>query len=301
LPPRDQAGDIRDYLVTNMSYDLNPDSVGDDPMTDFFFGSRAGYCEHFATAMVVLLRMRGIPARLVTGFLSGQYNEMGSFYTVRASDAHAWVEAYLDDEGWVVFDPTPPAGRPVAVTVSAIKEFLDNVVMKWNIYVVNYEMSDQIKMVEGAIEAGREGQRGFSEARGDLKEFFSGLKGGKGIVLIPLVIVLGAAFLFGVIYLIIFFTSLPYKKGRGDVKGAVREYFRALKYLSKRGLKKDVSMTPREFAGEVGRKRPSLSSDMDILTDAYYAQRYGGIERYAEAAESFGRIREKLKDKKIDI
>ncbi len=304
-PPRDQAEDIRDYLLANMSYDLNPDSMGDEPLTDFLFGERAGYCEHFATAMVVLLRIRGIPARLVTGFLSGQYNEMGSFYTVRASDAHAWVEAYFDDSGWVVFDPTPPAGRPVALSLSAAREFFENMVMKWNIYVVNYEMSDQIKMIEGAIEAGKEGQRGLLEARGDLRDFLSGPKGGKKIFLIPLGIILTAAFLVGVFYLVLFFTSFGFKRRGGDVRGAVREYFRALRYLSRRGLKKDIRITPREFASEVRRKRPSLSSDMDILTDAYYAQRYGGAEpfgpKYSEAAASFNRIKEKLKKGKADV
>lgn len=303
--PKDQAEDIRDYLLENMSYDLNPDSMGDEPLTDFFFGGKTGYCEHFATAMVVLLRIRGIPARLVTGFLSGGYNEMGSFYTVRASDAHAWVEAFFDESGWVIFDPTPPAGRSFAQDLSAAREFFENMIMKWNIYVVNYEMSDQIKMIEGAVEAGREGQRGLLEARGDLSDFLSGLKKGKKIFLIPLGIILAAAFLVGVFYLVFFFTSLGHTKRGGDVRGAVREYFRALRFLSKRGLKKDIRMTPREFSYEVGRKKPSLSSDMNVLTDAYYAQRYGGADpfgpKYSEAVASFKSMREKLKNKKMDV
>ena len=66
--------------------------------------------------MVLMLRSQGIPARLVTGFLGGEYNPFEGYYIVRESNAHAWVEACMPGEGWRIFDPTPPAGRPVART-----------------------------------------------------------------------------------------------------------------------------------------------------------------------------------------
>src|SRR3989454_389608 len=85
-----------------------------DPVDDFLFTRKTGYCEHYATAMVVLLRALGIPARLVTGFLPGVWNDFGNYYTIRQQDAHAWVEVYFPLSGWVTFAPTPsvPAAVP---------------------------------------------------------------------------------------------------------------------------------------------------------------------------------------------
>ena len=85
---------------------------GPDPLADFLFNVRAGHCEYFSTAMVVMLRTQGIAARVVNGFLPGEYNEAAGAYTVRQSDAHSWVEVYFPEtNSWVTFDPTPAAGR----------------------------------------------------------------------------------------------------------------------------------------------------------------------------------------------
>ncbi len=108
--PLVKAALIRDWLLTTMSYDLNPKGIGKDPLSVFLFEEERGYCEHFSTAMVVMLRATGVPSRIVTGFLAGSFNEIGSFYIVHASDAHAWVEVYDEAAGWVSFEPTPPRG-----------------------------------------------------------------------------------------------------------------------------------------------------------------------------------------------
>ena len=85
---------------------------GPDPVADFLFNVKAGHCEYFATAMAVMLRTRGVVARVVNGFLPGEYNEAAGAYTVRQSDAHSWVEVYFPEtRSWVTFDPTPSAGR----------------------------------------------------------------------------------------------------------------------------------------------------------------------------------------------
>lgn len=85
---------------------------GDHPLEDFLFRYKSGHCEYFASAMVLLLRSQGIPARLVTGFLGGEYNRLEGYYVVRQVNAHAWVEAWIEGEGWRTFDATPPDGRP---------------------------------------------------------------------------------------------------------------------------------------------------------------------------------------------
>src|SRR6266481_2262029 len=90
--PFDKALAIESYLRNRFTYTLNlTGKPGDDPLAHFLFETRAGHCEYFASAMIVMLRTLGIPSREVNGFLPGEYNELGGDYIVRASDAHSWV------------------------------------------------------------------------------------------------------------------------------------------------------------------------------------------------------------------
>ena len=86
-------------------YTLSPKLVGND-YDAFFFDTKEGYCEHYAGAFVILARLANIPARVVTGYYGGEFNEVGNFYTLRQSDAHSWVEVYIQDKGWIRYDPT---------------------------------------------------------------------------------------------------------------------------------------------------------------------------------------------------
>jgi len=109
----DKARAIAAYLRTTYTYDLNAnDKPGEDSefVEHFLFEQRTGYCDHFSTAMAVLLRMNGIPSRWVKGFAPGevQVDEAGHVWSdVRALHAHSWVEAYIPGIGWVAFEPTP--------------------------------------------------------------------------------------------------------------------------------------------------------------------------------------------------
>jgi transglutaminase-like putative cysteine protease len=87
-------------------YTLNPPLLGRDAVDDFLYGSRAGFCEHFAGSFVFLMRAAGVPARVVTGYQGGDLNPIDGFITVRQSDAHAWAEVWLAGRGWVRVDPT---------------------------------------------------------------------------------------------------------------------------------------------------------------------------------------------------
>ena len=104
----DKAAAVRDYLLT-IPYDFFPPAqpLGSETVDNFLFVDRRGVCEQFATSLAVMLRTLGVPARLVAGYGAGQYNSLSGYYTVRASDAHAWVEVYFPGYGWVPFDPTP--------------------------------------------------------------------------------------------------------------------------------------------------------------------------------------------------
>ncbi len=100
---------IRDYLLETYPYDFvpPPQDRDEDAVDQFLFEFQRGFCEMYVSAMVVMLREIGIPARFVVGYGSGDYNPFTGFYEVRADDAHSWAEVYFADYGWVPFDPTP--------------------------------------------------------------------------------------------------------------------------------------------------------------------------------------------------
>jgi transglutaminase-like putative cysteine protease len=88
------------------TYTLSPRLLGRNSIDEFLFTTREGYCEHYASAFVVMMRMAGIPARVVTGYQGGESNAFGDYFLIRHSDAHAWAEVWLDGAGWVRIDPT---------------------------------------------------------------------------------------------------------------------------------------------------------------------------------------------------
>lgn len=94
-------------------YTRQPPRLGEQPVDEFLFTTRRGFCEHYAAAYVTLMRAAGIPARIVTGYQGGELNELGDYLIVRQSNAHAWAEVWLGDQGWVRVDPTSavPAER----------------------------------------------------------------------------------------------------------------------------------------------------------------------------------------------
>ncbi len=115
--PFDKTLAIRDYLRQNITYNdqiaAPPDGV--DPVHYVLFNSQEGYCNYYASAMAMMLRSQGIPARVASGYAQGEYSEDFISYRVRASNAHTWVEAYFPNYGWIQFEPTaslPIVSRP---------------------------------------------------------------------------------------------------------------------------------------------------------------------------------------------
>jgi hypothetical protein len=122
---RDDADVVRSALAyfhqENFYYTLTPPRLGPDPTDEFLFETRRGFCEHYASAFVTLMRAAGVPARVVVGYQGGIYNSTGNYLIVRQSDAHAWAEVWLKDAGWVRVDPT------AAVAPSRIEYGIDGV------------------------------------------------------------------------------------------------------------------------------------------------------------------------------
>ena len=151
------------------TYTLDPGVFGDNTADEFWFDRKQGFCEHIASAFVVLIRALHIPARIVTGYQGGDVNAIDGYWTVRQSDAHAWAEVWLEHQGWVRVDPTSavapgrtgsfqrlqaPEGifRQALVTVSpdlaiqlrAIWEATNN---RWNQWVLNYSQDKQMNLL----------------------------------------------------------------------------------------------------------------------------------------------------------
>lgn len=97
---------LRLFREQNFRYTLEPPILGTHVIDDFLFTTRAGFCEHYSSAFVVLMRALGIPSRVVTGYQGGEINPADGFMAVRQSDAHAWAEVWLEKRGWVRIDPT---------------------------------------------------------------------------------------------------------------------------------------------------------------------------------------------------
>lgn len=151
---RNKEEDIKSILTFlrsgNYNYSLQNLPVSRTPLDDFLFKHKRGNCEYFASAMAVMLRISGVPARLVGGYRGGYYNDIGKYYMVPQKNAHVWVEAYTD-KGWVRLDPTPAS---IEGFVSPLREdilfkirlVLDTINYYWNAFVISYDFERQLSL-----------------------------------------------------------------------------------------------------------------------------------------------------------
>ncbi len=129
------------YLHYHCTYSLNPNASS---IEDFVINGKKGYCKHFATAFVLMLRESGVPARLVSGFITSEWNPAGNYFIVRARDAHTWGEVYFPHYGWVQFDPTPAAQETKRSNFSLV---IDSIKMSWYRNVITYDTSRQLSLL----------------------------------------------------------------------------------------------------------------------------------------------------------
>jgi transglutaminase-like putative cysteine protease len=97
---------LRFFRTNRFRYSLLPGEYGKNDLDQFLFRRRVGFCEHYAASFATLMRLAGIPARVVVGYLGGEYNDLGHFFLVRQADTHAWCEVWLPGNGWTRVDPT---------------------------------------------------------------------------------------------------------------------------------------------------------------------------------------------------
>jgi transglutaminase-like putative cysteine protease len=271
----DLAKAIETHLHQEYGYSLEMAAGGPDPLADFLFNVKAGHCEYFATAMAVMLRTRDIPARVVNGFLPGEYNEAAGAYTVRQSDAHSWVEVYFPETGsWVTFDPTPPAGREVPSRTgftAQLGKYAEAFELIWFQYVIGYDKQEQRSLAASFQSELYSFGRSLGLFVSTLRQTISSKAG-----LVYLVgFGLAAAFvILSAVRRVRRFgwrRSLRVRPGREIPAGSpVAFYERLTGLLARRGLERDGGQTPLEFASDL-QLEPALT-----ITRAYNRVRFGG-------------------------
>ena len=276
-----KARAMEQHLRNDFGYTLEllPDSVA-DPLANFLFERKEGHCEYFASALAVMLRAEGIPARVATGFLGGVYNPMTGWQVIRAADAHSWVEAWIDGRGWVTLDPTPPdPNAAVGGGFSRIAMFLDAATQYWRDWVVGYDFDHQVVLASRMQEASRNLNFDWPEDWFGKWPVLRGLGGWTGGV--ALLLMLGA-----VGFVVGWYGPGAWrgmlsrvrlqraKSGHGKASDATQIYQRMLVLLERRGYTKPSWLTADEFA----RVMPpgELHLLVGDMTAAYNQVRFGG-------------------------
>ncbi len=144
------------FRNNSFRYSKNGLPTGDHALEQFLFESRQGHCEFFASSFALVLRAAGVPARLVGGYLGGDYNQLGGYYLVTEEMAHVWVEVYIDGQGWLRVDPSSFAGnadavwaRPKRSLIQKLRMSIDSLDHTWNRTVISYDFERQIEVARG--------------------------------------------------------------------------------------------------------------------------------------------------------
>jgi hypothetical protein len=260
---------IIDWLGKTHEYSLEPGPTpkGVDPIEHFLFDRKTGHCEYFASAAALLLRSVGVPTRYVNGFLGGEWNDLGEYVTVRQNRAHAWVEAYLGELGWMRVDATPPVRSPGRM--GKLRQVLDSIEFFWGRWIVGYDIGRQLDL---ARSLGR--SVGLGSGRADAPPSGGAAWPWRRIAVLVALGLGGAG------------VALALKRRRrASTPGAVgpvlghqpvgRAYRRALERLAEHGFHRRPSETPRELAARVKAAGLQGAEPFADLTELYVRARFG--------------------------
>ncbi len=265
-----------------------------DPIEDFIANNPQGHCEYFATALTLMLRSQGIPARMVNGYKGGDWNTLGQFYQVRQLHAHVWVEAMVDDpdytgsgtppKKWMVLDPTPAAAVQASMW-SNFRQFSDYIQHMWSSYVLGMNKDNQSEDVYSEI-FNAAAWRDFID---EIKLAISGEWTVAGFFNLRLIVTLMILplFLYGTIRL--FINTVRWLRARGSesrkqryaAKAQVEFYRRFEKIMAERRILREEAQTQREFAMAIGGQLSAdsatrvLAAIPKFVVDAFYRVRFG--------------------------
>ncbi len=278
----ERAQRLEQHLSTRYGYTTEfVGRSGQLALEDFLFRTRRGHCEFFATAMVVMLRSQGIPARFVTGFLGGEENTFEGYYIVRESNAHAWVEAWIDGRGWEVFDPTPAAGRPGASERDLpllLSEAWDYLSFRWDRYVLTFGFYDQLQLLLQARSVWLSFWRLFQHpgvpgiATPSTGTLPAGPTGPSHEELgwrqwrLPMTLLIVAMALAGLAWFLV--------QRRRQRRTATDSYRRLRLRLERSGLPVPESLAPLHFARTAGDRFPQVAAPTGRLVDLYLRESF---------------------------
>jgi transglutaminase-like putative cysteine protease len=273
-------------------YTLEPPPLGRNTVDDFLFETRRGFCEHYASSFVFMMRAAGIPARVVAGYQGGEVNPMGDHLRVRQRDAHAWTEIWLPESGWVRFDPTF-AVAPSRIEFGldqALEEqgesvgdggfgdaiegiglfqqlgfFSDYMAFAWQKWVLNYDVGMQLELFEGLLGRVTPTRLGLA------------LLVALAVVVLPL-----AAWVL-------------LRRRPPPATPTQREFWRMLALLERAGLSVSGHMPPRELARQAAVRRPGVAGALQDWARLYEGLVYAGREPDREALQTLREQRRKVR------
>jgi len=281
------------FRTQGFGYSLTPGE--DHNLDEFLFRGRVGFCEHYATSFATLMRLAGIPARVVVGYLGGEYNDLGHFFLVRQADAHAWCEIWLPENGWTRVDPTAAvapgrasldlttyletrsvsgqmgAGRNALIARLLRSGIVTNVRFTWQ--TLSYEWDTRLLAFDADV------QDVFLASMGI---------GSRGPIFLIVEILLVAIAL-----LAIYFAWMQLRtRSRVDRVKALYEYF--CQKTDRLGVPRDPCEGPLDFAQRAAHSLPNESNRIRKIADTYILLRYapqpvpGMLDRFAKEVNAFG-------------
>ena len=281
----DKAVLLERYLKTHYGYTLQlPRSPVADPVANFLFERQQGHCEYFAASMAVMLRTLRIPARVVNGFRSEEFNDLTSNYVVRAKNAHAWVEAYFPGYGWITFDPTPGGAIGSPQGWGRVMLYLDAGASFWREWVISYDSSHQYVLGQSVLSGTRgswERARMWARLRYARLlhwawkserevEHSPGRWFGGSVAMAALLLLLGNL---ARIARMIRRRRLQAHPERAPDQAAALWYERMARRLARHGVRKSTTQTAQEFVRGIEDER--LRARVGRFTDAYESARFG--------------------------
>ncbi len=283
--PLQKARVLEGHLTKNYVYSLKGLATDEgDPLGSFLFDVRQGDCEYFSSALTVMLRILGIPSRVVNGYIGGNLNPYGGYYVIRQSNAHSWVEAYLEDKGWVTLDPTPPyLGLERESVFTSMAHFIDFMRMRWYRYVVNFGFGDQYRLFTALRRPSTwfdPGRQALSIARLRQRFKFDPERQKRYVILL-------------VILVLAWWIWRQRRKFalRGMTRplphDAAERYQRLLKLLRKKGFRKKPGETPDEFSQAVEREAGGLITE---FTRLYQRARFSALTDFSDGLRRMDEI-----------
>jgi len=269
-PPRTRLRQAIDFLrEQDLTYTLQPPLLGLHVADEFLFGSKRGFCEHFAASFVVLMRAAGVPARVVTGDQGGERHPVDDAWVIRQSDAHAWAEVWLDDAGWVRVDPTAtsaparieenlaaavPAGEPLPLLMRQGFDWLKDLRFRW--WAVNNAWNQWV------LGYNFERQRDFLQKLGmaapDWQKMTAALAILCGLTLLALT------------------GWILWRRPPADP--ALRLWLRFCRHMAKHDRPRQDWEGPLDYAHRLAGALPANAREIDHIAALYAGLRYGSLE-----------------------